>query len=80
MFIFQNTVFCKSILNEFAVKINLQMPIYNTVQTERLPAVFKSSLVFDGVCYNGEPGGKKKEAEQLAARAVILSHLGIFSL
>ncbi|KAK4552061.1 hypothetical protein RGQ29_032198 [Quercus rubra] len=72
----ENTVFCKSILNEFAVKINLQMPIYNTVQTERLPAVFKSSLVFDGVCYNGEPGGKKKEAEQLAARAVILSHLG----
>ncbi|KAK7849948.1 double-stranded rna-binding protein 1 [Quercus suber] len=68
-------VFCKSILNEFAVKMNLQKPIYNTVQTEGLPAVFISSVVFNGVCYNGEPGGKKKEAEQLAARAVILSHL-----
>ncbi|KAK7821739.1 double-stranded rna-binding protein 1 [Quercus suber] len=72
----ENTVFCKSILNEFAVKMNLQKPIYNTVQTEGLPPVFISSLVFDGVCYNGEPGRNKKEAEQLAARAVILSHLG----
>uniref|UniRef100_A0A7N2MKY3 DRBM domain-containing protein n=1 Tax=Quercus lobata TaxID=97700 RepID=A0A7N2MKY3_QUELO len=72
----ENIVFCKSILNEFAVKMNLQKPIYNTVQTEVLPAIFISSLVFNGVCYNGEPGGKKKEAEQLAARAVILSHLG----
>lgn len=72
----ENTVFCKSILNEFAVKMNLQKPIYNTVQTEGLPPVFISSLVFDGVCYDGEPGRNKKEAEQLAARAVILSHLG----
>ncbi|KAK4562897.1 hypothetical protein RGQ29_005401 [Quercus rubra] len=72
----ENTVFCKSILNEFAVKMNLQKPIYNTVQREGLPPVFISSLVFNGVCYNGEPGRNKKEAEQLAARVVILSHLG----
>uniref|UniRef100_A0A7N2MX72 DRBM domain-containing protein n=1 Tax=Quercus lobata TaxID=97700 RepID=A0A7N2MX72_QUELO len=72
----ENTVFCKSILNEFAVKMTLQKPVYNTVQTEGLPPVFISSLIFNGVCYNGEPGRNKKEAEQLAARAVILSHLG----
>ena len=60
--------------------MNLQKHIYNTVQTEVLPVVFIFSLVFNGVCYNGEPGGKKKEAEQLAARSVILSHLGIFAL
>ncbi|XP_075672416.1 uncharacterized protein LOC142641972 isoform X2 [Castanea sativa] len=72
----ENTVFCKSILNEFAVKMNLQKPIYNTVQTEGLPPVFISSMVFNGVCYNGEPGRNKKEAEQFTARAVILSHLG----
>ena len=80
MVIFQNTVFCKSILNEFAVKMNLQKPIYNTVQREGLPPIFISSLVFNGVCYNGEPGRNKKEAEQLAARVVILSHLGMFAL
>ena len=60
--------------------MNMQKPIYNTIQTEGLPPVFISSLVFNGVCYNGEPGRNKKEAEQLAARAVILSHLGIFAL
>ncbi|XP_050284096.1 double-stranded RNA-binding protein 8-like [Quercus robur] len=52
----ENTVFCKSILNEFAVKMNLQKPIYNTVQTKVLPAVFISSLVFNGVCYKGKSG------------------------
>ena len=60
--------------------MNLQKPIYNTVQREGLPPIFISSLVFNGVCYNGEPGRNKKEAEQLAARVVILSHLGMFAL
>ncbi|RVW24912.1 Double-stranded RNA-binding protein 4 [Vitis vinifera] len=72
----QDTVFCKSILNEFAVKMNLEKPTYTTVQPEGLLPVFVSSLVFNGVTYTGDAGRNKKEAEQLAARTVILSILG----
>ncbi|XVE72196.1 hypothetical protein DITRI_Ditri11bG0019600 [Diplodiscus trichospermus] len=71
----EDTVFCKSILNEFAVKMNLEMPTYNTTRSEGLIPLFASSLVFNGVTYSGETGRNKKEAEQLAARAVILSLL-----
>ncbi|KAJ6867399.1 double-stranded RNA-binding protein 4-like isoform X1 [Populus alba x Populus x berolinensis] len=71
-----DTVFCKSILNEFAVKVNWEKPTYNTVQSPGLLPVFISTLVFDGVSYTGDGGRNKKEAEQLAARAVILSLLG----
>ncbi|XVF16406.1 hypothetical protein REPUB_Repub10bG0028400 [Reevesia pubescens] len=71
----EDTVFCKSILNEFAVKMKLEMPTYNTIQSEGLLPLFVSSLVFNGVKYSGETGRNKKEAEQLAARAVILSLL-----
>ena len=77
--IFQDTVFCKAILNEFALKMNLDKPTFNTVQPEGLLPVFISSTVFNGVCYTGTHGRNKKEAEQLAARAVIVSLLGIFS-
>lgn len=72
----EDTVFCKSILNEFAVKMNLEKPTYTTVQPEGLLPVFVSSLVFNGVTYTGDAGRNKKEAEQLAARTVILSILG----
>lgn len=72
----EDTVFCKSILNEFAVKMNMENPIYNTVQSGGLLPTFVSSLVFNGVSYTGEVGRTKKEAEQLAARAVIISLLG----
>uniref|UniRef100_A0A2K1X754 DRBM domain-containing protein n=3 Tax=Populus TaxID=3689 RepID=A0A2K1X754_POPTR len=71
-----DTVFCKSILNEFAVKVNREKPTYNTVQSPGLLPVFISTLVFDGVSYTGDAGRNKKEAEQLAARAVILSLIG----
>ena len=70
-------MFCKSILNEFATKINMGMPTYNTIKPEGLLPVFVSSLVFNGVSYTGSAGRNKKEAEQLAARAVILSHIGM---
>ncbi|XP_035543095.1 uncharacterized protein LOC109007393 [Juglans regia] len=76
--IHQDTVFCKSIFHEFAVKMNLEMPTYNTIQPQGLLPVFISSLVFNGVMYTGEAGINKKEAEQLAARAVILLILGNF--
>ncbi|KAF5741802.1 double-stranded RNA-binding protein 4 isoform X3 [Tripterygium wilfordii] len=72
----EDTTFCKSILNEYAVKMNLDMPAYNTVQPHGSLPSFVSSLVFNGVSYTGNTGKNKKEAEQLAARAVILSLLG----
>ncbi|XP_059671122.1 uncharacterized protein LOC132316666 [Cornus florida] len=72
----EDTVFCKQILNEYAMKKNLKKPTYDTVQSEGLLPVFVSSLVFNGVTYTGVAGRNKKEAEQLAARAVILSILG----
>lgn len=75
---FQDTVFCKSILNEFAVKMNLEKPTYITSQPEGLLPIFISSLAFNGISYIGGPGRSKREAEQLAARTVILSILGLF--
>ncbi|XP_027331614.1 double-stranded RNA-binding protein 4-like isoform X2 [Abrus precatorius] len=70
------STFCKALLNEYASKLNLERPTYNTVQLEGVIPVFKSSLVFNGMSYTGEAAKSKKEAEQLAARAVILSILG----
>ncbi|KAI8020360.1 Double-stranded RNA-binding protein 4 [Camellia lanceoleosa] len=48
----KDTVFCKSILNEYAVKPGVA-------------SSFVSSLIFNGVMYTGEAGRNKKEAEQL---------------
>ncbi|RDX94787.1 Double-stranded RNA-binding protein 4, partial [Mucuna pruriens] len=70
------SMFCKSILNEYATKLNLEGPTYNTVQQKGLLPVFKSSLVFNGTSYTGDAAKSKKDAEQLAARAAILSILG----
>ncbi|XP_038981575.1 double-stranded RNA-binding protein 1-like isoform X2 [Phoenix dactylifera] len=71
-----DTTFCKSILYEYAVKMNIEKPTYTTSQLEGvlLPS-FISSLVFDGKTYTGAAGRNKKEAEQIAARAVIQSIL-----
>ncbi|KAJ8567419.1 hypothetical protein K7X08_019627 [Anisodus acutangulus] len=71
----EDTLFCKSIMNEYAIKMNLEKPTYQTVQYGAMPPVFKSTLVFNGTHYMGETGKKKKEAEQLAARAVVISIL-----
>ncbi|KAF3615611.1 putative U-box domain-containing protein 4-like isoform 1 [Capsicum annuum] len=71
----EDTVFCKSILNEYAVKMNLEKPTYQTVQSAALLPVFKSTAVFNGIHYRGETGKNKKEAEQLAARAAVMSIL-----
>lgn len=72
-FIREGTFFCKSILNEYAVKMNLDKPVHNTVQSQGFVPAFVSSLVFDGVTYTGNAGRSKKEAEQLAAQAVLLA-------
>ncbi|RZC77477.1 hypothetical protein C5167_001696 [Papaver somniferum] len=67
-----DTVGCKSILNEYAVKMNLSKPVYTTTQLERVP-FFISSLVFYGKTYTGPPASNKKDAERLAARKAIYS-------
>ncbi|GAB4827975.1 hypothetical protein Ancab_034860 [Ancistrocladus abbreviatus] len=72
----KDTLFCKSILNEFAVKMNLERPTFSTKHSEGPLQMFTASLDFNGVKYTGEVGRNKKEAEQLAARAVLLSILG----
>ncbi|XP_061370239.1 double-stranded RNA-binding protein 4-like isoform X2 [Gastrolobium bilobum] len=72
----EDTMFSKSILNEYASKLNLERPSYNTIKLEGLLPLFESSLVFNGTKYTGNAARNKKEAEQLAARAAILSILG----
>jgi len=78
--LFQEKVICKSILHEFAAKMNLEKPKYNTVRFEGVLPGFVSSVVFGEVTYTGEPCKSKKEAEQCAAREVILSILGMLLL
>ncbi|CAL5445258.1 unnamed protein product [Camellia sinensis] len=72
----EEILFCKSILHEFAVKMNLNIPKYTTSHAQGLQLVYVSSLVFDGKTFTGEVAGSKKVAEQLAARASIQSLLG----
>ena len=70
-------MFCKSIMAEYADKINTEKPQYKTTQLAGLIPVFRSTMLFNGVNYQGDGCKSKKEAEQLVARAVILSYLGI---
>ncbi|KAK1385420.1 hypothetical protein POM88_023155 [Heracleum sosnowskyi] len=70
----QDNFICKSILNEYAVKINAENPIYETKTSDGLLPAF-SSVVLNGKQYVGDEGRNKKESQQLAARAAILSLL-----
>ncbi|CAN6478731.1 unnamed protein product [Victoria cruziana] len=73
----EERLLCKSILNEFMVKMNMEKPLYTTVvQTAGLLPMFVSSVLFNGVTYTGNAARSKKEAEQLAARKVIQTILG----
>ncbi|MED6121521.1 hypothetical protein PIB30_030950 [Stylosanthes scabra] len=69
-------IFSKSIMNEYATKLSVEKPTYNTVMLEGLIPRFESFVAFNGTKYNSVIGKTKKEAEQLAARAAILSILG----
>ncbi|XP_065857344.1 double-stranded RNA-binding protein 4-like isoform X2 [Euphorbia lathyris] len=71
--IHEGTILCKSILNEYAVKRQLERPVYSTIQPQGSLPVFISSVVFNGVTCTGENARTKKEAEQLAARALVLA-------
>lgn len=73
--IFTDTVFCKSIISEYAVKMGMGPPTYTTQQTKALLPFFVSTLVLKEVAYVGDAARNKKEAEQVAARAAILSIL-----
>lgn len=59
--------------------MNLELPTYTTIQPEGLLSVFLSNVAFNGATYTGEVGKSKRDAEQLAARAAILSIIGILS-
>jgi dsRNA-specific ribonuclease len=71
-------VFCKSILNEFALKSKAIQPTYSSNHQEGLARItlFVSSVLFAGNTYTGEAATNKKDAEQKAARAAIKSILG----
>ncbi|GER51557.1 double-stranded RNA-binding protein 3 [Striga asiatica] len=71
-----NTQFCKSILNEYAVKMNMTQPTYTTNATQTIIPMFVSTVELNGATYMGPPGRNKKEATQFAARTAILSILG----
>ncbi|CAI9110587.1 OLC1v1010641C1 [Oldenlandia corymbosa var. corymbosa] len=71
----EDSTFCKSILNEYAAKMHLTLPSYQTKIESGLLPVFVSSVDFNGVSYTGNKGRNKKEAKQLAARDAILSIL-----
>ncbi|PIM99925.1 hypothetical protein CDL12_27573 [Handroanthus impetiginosus] len=73
--VLEDTVFCKSIINEYVVRMNLKPPTYVTNESKAMLPIFVSSMVLNGVTYIGAPGKSKKEAEQFAARSAILSIL-----
>ncbi|KAH7682699.1 Double-stranded RNA-binding domain-containing protein [Dioscorea alata] len=73
--IHQDKIFCKSILNEYAMKATVDKPVYTTAQSGSVIPVFVSTLVFGGKSYIGAHGKTKKEAEQSAARVAIESIL-----
>ncbi|KAG9132378.1 hypothetical protein Leryth_022424 [Lithospermum erythrorhizon] len=73
--LYQNPIFCKSILYEYAVKLKLKNPKYETNCKPTFPPRFISSVDFNGEEYRGEEAESKKQAEQLAAQAAITSLL-----
>ncbi|KAG4129000.1 hypothetical protein ERO13_D09G052906v2, partial [Gossypium hirsutum] len=77
--VYQDLKCCKSILKDYALRMNHASPTYTTTQQDKFHPVYVSSLVFDGKTYRGEVSGSKKEAKQLVARIAIESLLGTFS-
>nr|XP_019068282.1 double-stranded RNA-binding protein 4-like isoform X2 [Solanum lycopersicum] len=73
--IYKEPMLCKSILYEFAVKRNLDRPIYNTRHTEGTSSVYICHLVLGGKTYKGELAGSKQMAKQVAAQSAIESLL-----
>ncbi|KAL3529194.1 hypothetical protein ACH5RR_008516 [Cinchona calisaya] len=74
--IYQNPIYCKLILHEYAIKTGLGIPKYKTTLAEGPSPLFVSTFVLGGKTYTGEVGRSKKVAEQLVARVAIQSLLG----
>ncbi|XP_017223083.1 uncharacterized protein LOC108199588 isoform X1 [Daucus carota subsp. sativus] len=71
----EDNCICKAILNEYSMKVNVEKPIYNSGITDGQPSASVTSLTFNGKYYVGDKGRNKKESQNLAARAAILSLL-----
>ncbi|KZV48917.1 hypothetical protein F511_09705, partial [Dorcoceras hygrometricum] len=73
--VLEDVYFCKAIMNEYAVKMNMSLPTYVTNESKAFLPIFVSSLLLNGVTFTGDAARSKKEAEQFAARSAILSIL-----
>ncbi|XP_015696304.1 uncharacterized protein LOC102716900 [Oryza brachyantha] len=71
----QETLPCKDILDEFAMRANITEPCYFTVKLHDICSSFISSVLADGRKYMGERGATVQEANESAARAAIKSIL-----
>ncbi|KAI5434497.1 hypothetical protein KIW84_021359 [Lathyrus oleraceus] len=71
----KSVTFCKGVLNEYAKKLNVKPPTYNTVEYKKVIPYFVCTMDFNCTSYIGEAARRKKDAEDLAARAAILSIL-----
>ncbi|URE22568.1 Double-stranded RNA binding motif [Musa troglodytarum] len=74
--IHNDTILCKLILHEYSVKMSMNLPTYETSHKPGLIPAFVSSVLFDNKTFKGETAMSKKEAERVAARAVIKYILG----
>jgi hypothetical protein len=75
--IFQSVTFCKATLNEYAAKLHMKLPTYTTVEHKSVIPYFICTVDFNGTSYTGEAAGRKRDAENLAARSAIFSLIGI---
>ena len=65
-------------MHEYAAKLHLERPTYNTLQKKGLQPIFISSLDFNGKSYTNDAAQNETNAKQLAACAAIISILNIF--
>ncbi|XP_045832372.1 double-stranded RNA-binding protein 8-like [Trifolium pratense] len=72
----KSVTFCKATLNEYAAKLHMTRPTYNTVEYKSVIPYFVCTVDFNGTSYVGEAAGRKRDAENLAARSAILSFIG----
>ncbi|KAJ0047643.1 hypothetical protein Pint_17019 [Pistacia integerrima] len=63
----QDPTYCKLILFEYAVKMNLKRPEYSTTGGEQMRPVFMSTLFFDGKVYKGEEARSQKPEDSRTA-------------
>ncbi|WJX58707.1 hypothetical protein P8452_44133 [Trifolium repens] len=72
----KSVTFCKATLNEYAAKLHMKLPTYTTVEHKSVIPYFICTVDFNGTSYTGEAAGRKRDAENLAARSAIFSLIG----